>query len=498
MINLDNFARVVSEDTDKGIVTVEAGLRLRDLDKELEKRGLSMPNLGSIDDQSIAGAIATGTHGSSMEHGPLSESISSMKLVLANGQLVQCSATTNSELFRAALVSLGALGIIVEITYHAVPDFKISWKQSLEPISHILETWNTTLWTSAEFTRIWWMPYKDCAVVWRAHKTEEPLSPPPENYYGGKLGFHTYHILLWLGRYVPRLNPWVEWFIFGMQYGFRPGAVVTTAVERGHQGLLMNCLYSQYVNEWALPLSKGPEAIARLRAFIQDPKNHQATSGIPYSSRGLFVHTPVEVRVSNTMPREGSVNQNIRPYLDVTCKTEPTLYLNAIMYRPYLRDPPGVERYYQAFEYLMRDLEGKPHWAKNFTSESSPKIADMYGEDMQAFIKTRNEVDPDGMFLGEWHRHNLPLELSGDDILLEGEAGTRKFGKSSLWGDGLEWIGEKSSQARHVDNSEKSIGLLETDRSKSCSPPMTATSDESFDYMAKGEASVMLPKETKS
>ena len=500
MVNLDHFNRIISEDVEKGILIFQAGLHLHELGDELKKRRFSVPNSGSIDDQSVAGAIGTGTHGSSLNHGLLSECISSMKLVLSNGQLVQCSATTNPELFRAALLSLGALGIIVEITFHAVPDFNISWNQSLQPLSHVLDTWDTTLWKSAEFTRFWWLPYQDTAVVWRADKTDEPVSDPLQSKAGGTAIFHTYHLLLWLAGYFPRLNPWVEWFVFGLQHGFQPGKVSAAGVSEGHKGLLMDCLYSQYVNEWAIPLRHGPEALRRLRAFLLDPNNnHQSISGVPFSNRGLYVHSPVEVRVSNTMPRDGSVNQNSRPYLDPTAKNEPTLYLNAIMYRPYFQDPPHHKRYYQAFEYIMRDLEGKPHWAKNFTVESSPKIVDMYGEDMQEFMKIRNESDPEGMFLGEWHRRNLPVSLSSDNSMLEREADTRVFGNRSQWGDGLEWIGTKSnSNSREGKIPRKTIVVPETDSSNGPSPPTTATSEESFDYMAKGEASMMVPKGTSS
>ncbi|KKY18855.1 putative sugarlactone [Phaeomoniella chlamydospora] len=496
MINLDNFSEILSADTESGVVTFQSGLRLRDLTKELAKRGLSMPNLGSIDEQSVAGVISTGTHGSSLNHGLISESISSMKLILANGQVVQCSGSTNPSLFRAALLSLGALGIIVEITFRAVSDFKIEWTQTLEPLSKILDTWDTTLWTSAEFTRVWWLPYGDTGVVWRAHKTDKSLAPPPKSYYSSRFGYHTYHCLLWLAQCVPRINPWVEWFVFGMQYGFKPGARTSTAVQFGREGLLMDCLYSQFVNEWALPLKSGPEAITRLREFLRNPKDHSRISGIPYSSAGLYVHSPIEVRVSDTSGKTGLVDANSRPLLDPTCRDEPTLYLNATLYRPYLRDPPCTDRYYQAFEYLMREMKGRPHWAKNFTAESSPEIADMYGEDLQDFMKIRDEVDPNGMFLGEWHRRNLPLHISAKDAMIEEQAIIRKFGNgSAAWGDGLEWVG-KREKMKLVDRDEKG-GINPADSngsSASASPPMTATSDESFDYMARGEASLLLGK----
>jgi len=94
--------------------------------------------------------------------------------------------------------------------------------------------------------------------------TTEALQPPPKVFYSGKLGYHIYHNLLALSHWFPSILPWIEWFVFGMEFGFKPGAVVTEAVQPSREGLLLDCLYSQFVNEWALPLEKGPEALTRL------------------------------------------------------------------------------------------------------------------------------------------------------------------------------------------------------------------------------------------
>lgn len=395
-MNLDNYNKLVKVDMDRKTLTVQGGIRLRDLNKNAKEHGLTMPNLGSIDDQSIAGAIATATHGSSLKHGLMCDTVKSFKIVLSDGRAVQCSPDENKELFRAGLVSLGALGIIVEVEYEMVKATNIEWEQTLKPLDEILSRWNADLWTQKEFTRVWWLPYMKRAIVWSATKTDKPLRAPKSGWYGGALGFHTYHTLLWISNRIPRILPAVEWFVFGMQYGFSVGAV-TSAVEEQRTGLLMDCLYSQFVNEWAIPLEKGSEAISRLSAWM----NGEEGSDIPFSSKGLWVHCPVEVRVS-----DGS-HTKTRAFLDTTMSTGPTLFLNATLYRPHLQDPPCTARYYEAFEWLMRELGGRPHWAKNFSYTSQSDIAGMYGSDMDSYLRVRDEVDPDGMFLGAWHRRNI-------------------------------------------------------------------------------------------
>ena len=159
LVNLDNFNRILHVDPETRTVTVQAGIRLSELGARLDKEyGLTLANLGSIDSQSIAGVIATGTHGSSLRHGLLSECIESLSLVLSNGQLVRCSATSNPSLFRAALVSLGALGIVVEVTFKARPSFNIAWRQERYSLSQVFKEWGNDLWTAHEFVRVWWLP----------------------------------------------------------------------------------------------------------------------------------------------------------------------------------------------------------------------------------------------------------------------------------------------------------------------------------------------------
>ncbi|KIW04974.1 uncharacterized protein PV09_04136 [Verruconis gallopava] len=467
MVNLDDFSDVLKVDPEKRTITVQAGRRMTDLNTAAKDHGLTMPNLGSIDIQSIAGAISTGTHGSSLYHGILSQWVQSLRLVLANGAVVRCSKSQNPDLFSAALCSLGALGIIVEVEYQLVPATNIEWTQTLKPLDYILDTWDTTLWTTAEFTRVWWLPYLRRAIVWRAQKSRKEIRPPRSSWYGGMLGFHTYRTLLWLSGFFPRLLPAIEWFVFGMQYGFSEDAT-TDAVEEQRTGLLMDCLYSQFVNEWAIPLRSGPEAIRRLGAWI----NHRdEESGIPFSSKGVWVHSPIEVRVADTSTHSGQA----RPFLDPSCRDEPTLYLNATLYRPFGQDPPCRERYYEAFEWLMKELGGRPHWAKNFQTVSRADIEQMYGEDLQSWRRVRREVDPDAVFVGDWLRRNV---LEAGDF---GACEEMQLWRRNRHTGGVDWIGRQVADSVLALNLEK--------RS-----PSAGSSEESFAHMAgaEAEASILL------
>ncbi|KAF2860232.1 putative sugar 1,4-lactone oxidase [Piedraia hortae CBS 480.64] len=432
MVTLDHFNKILDINKTQKTITAEAGLRLYQLNEKANEADLTIPNLGSIDEQSVAGAIATATHGSSLRHGLLSENIRRIKIVLSNGQVVQCSPSQNIDLYRAALVSLGALGIIVEVEFQLVDACNIEWVQTLQSLDYVLNTWNSCLWSRTEFTRVWWMPYTKRAIVWSAEKTNKALRAPQASWYGGTLGFHIYHNLLWISNHIPAILPWVEWFVFGMQYGFQLGKT-SSAVESMRTGLLMDCLYSQFVNEWALPIERGLEAITRLSAWINGDSE---TAKIPFPIDGVYVHCPIEVRVSDT------TNFRPRPYLDNTCSEGPTLYLNATLYRPYLRDPPCKDRYYEAFEWLMRDLSAKPHFAKNWQFTSSDYIQHAFGEDLQKWLEIRNRNDPEGIFLGEWHQQALGLDQKFKMPLLE----RQKSLSPTDYGDCLAWSGCESAR----------------------------------------------------
>ena len=445
LVNIDHLDKVLDVNEETGIVVVQAGIRLHDFGEKLKEHCLAMPNLGSIDHQSIAGAISTATHGSSLRHGLLSRSVCALKIMLASGSLVSCSPNERTDLFRAALVSLGALGIIVEVTFEAVPGFNIEWSRTVHPLCDILSTWDH-LWTRKEFARVWWMPYSKNCVLWSADKSTKPLRQPPSTFLGGNFGHHVYQALLYVSN-------WIPWILPSLEKLLHSKGEHTTAVQDGHAGLLMDCFFSQFVNEWAIPLEKGPEAMHRLSRWLNDEEG----SYIPFSSKGLFVHAPIEVRVTDTS------STGPRPYLDNTITDGPTLYLNATLYRPYHADPPCRKRYYEAFEWLMKDLGGRPHWAKNFATVTSNELSTMYPE-LVDWLQIRQYSDPDGIFIGDWHRRLLLLGHSRP-------LGERLIQHRPAWGGGTKWYGEMSGlKELSPGGSEESFDLLnDTERDKETS-----------------------------
>lgn len=466
LCNLDKFDKVLRKQEFYGPgngskevkfvdLTVEAGIRIFQLNEYLKQHNLAIQNLGSISDQSIAGLISTGTHGSTQYHGLVSQQVVSLVVANGAGELIKCSAVERPELFRAALLSLGKVGIITQVTIRAVPKYTIKSKQEIIKFSTLLREWDT-IWLDSEFIRIWWFPYSGNCVCWRASKSDEPLSEPRSSWYGTTLGRFFYESLLWVSvNVIPRLTPWVEKFVFRQQYGnvetLGSGDI---AVQNSVEGLNMDCLFSQFVNEWSAPLTNGVDILTELNEKIQDA-----------ASKGdFFVHAPIEVRCSNvTYPgknfedEEGNPSlypsqewlstrsrtsagpvpgNNVRPYLDNSPEREYqpdptkitndqlTLYLNATMYRPFGFNVE-THQWFQIFEDVLGKAHGKPHWAKNFIGlhgehekESDlksqlayggkefysmlgfdPVMHKWFGQNLVDYNNVRREMDPNGVFM---------------------------------------------------------------------------------------------------
>src|ERR1700728_1899315 len=125
----DGLRRIRSVDTGAGLATAEAGCSLRVLNETLLARGLALANLGDIQEQTVAGAIQTGTHGTGRDSGGIAHQVASLELMLASGEMVTCSATERPELLSAAAVGLGALGIVTAVTFRVVPAFLLEARE---------------------------------------------------------------------------------------------------------------------------------------------------------------------------------------------------------------------------------------------------------------------------------------------------------------------------------------------------------------------------------
>ena len=119
-----------------------------------------MPNLGDIVYQSISGAISTSTHGTGLEFKTIAEAVCGMRIVDGEGTVVECDTQQNSEVFHAARVGLGALGIITEVTIKCVEAFNLHAVEEILPIGEV--TNNFDYWSKrTDHIEFFWMPNTD-------------------------------------------------------------------------------------------------------------------------------------------------------------------------------------------------------------------------------------------------------------------------------------------------------------------------------------------------
>ncbi|HLM07804.1 MAG TPA: FAD-binding protein, partial [Blastococcus sp.] len=154
----------VGEVDDDGLVTVGAGTPLHRLNAELVRRGWSLTNLGDIDRQTVAGALATGTHGTGARFGGLATQVRGLQLVTPAGEVLTCDGTTHPEIFSAARIGLGALGVVAAVTLQAVPAFALRAVEGPGTLTAALEGFEE-LMTSTDHVEFYWFPHTDATLL---------------------------------------------------------------------------------------------------------------------------------------------------------------------------------------------------------------------------------------------------------------------------------------------------------------------------------------------
>jgi len=124
LLSAKKLNRILQLDADKKTVTVEAGVRYGTLGEYLQERGFALHNLASLPHISVAGSIATATHGSGVKNGNLATAVSGIEFVTAAGEVVTLTREKDGEQFLGAVVHLGGLGVLTKVTLDIQPTFQ--------------------------------------------------------------------------------------------------------------------------------------------------------------------------------------------------------------------------------------------------------------------------------------------------------------------------------------------------------------------------------------
>ncbi|MBP2339991.1 FAD-linked oxidoreductase [Saccharothrix coeruleofusca] len=343
------------------LVTVRSGTTLRQLNALLDDLGLAMANLGDIDAQTIAGAISTGTHGTGAEFGGLATQVAALELVLADGSLVRCSADERPELFHAARVGLGALGVISTVTLRCVPSFVLHAREYRDRLDPLLERFDhlTAVEDHVEFH---WFPHGDWVMVKRNNRVDEPPAPMSDlrRFYEYELMQNgAYGLVCGLARAVPPASRALSWMC---------GALTGKRVHRdvSHRVFTTPRRVRFVETEYAVPRAALHDVLRELRAVVAR------------LDHGVLV--PVEVRVA--------AGDDI--WLS-TAFGRDTAYVavHQFLGMPY-------RRYFDAFERIAGAVGGRPHWGKMHRLDAAA-LRERYPH-FDDFRRVRAEVDPEGKF----------------------------------------------------------------------------------------------------
>ncbi|KAJ1978166.1 D-arabinono-1,4-lactone oxidase [Dimargaris xerosporica] len=374
MLNLDKLSRVLQVNTAQCTVTVEAGIRLFQLHPILRKYGLAISVLGAISDQSVAGAIATATHGTGVTFGNMSTMVTKLRLVDGTGAIVECSADNKPHILAAAQCHIGALGIITQVTLQCEPAFRLESVQYPIPFDTMVHDLPQLI-KSAEHTKFIWFPYHNNVVISKLNRTTKPASRSPEPWIWTKQKDRLiYELELYASRFMPSLLPGIE-----QRFWNRGFNRTIRAVDWSENIFNFDCMFPQYTTEWAIPQECASQAIQALNKVL-------AQARYP-------IHFPIEIRFA----KQDDVWLSPSYHQDVC-------YIGIVIYKP-LKSEVAYHALWQDFEKVMRSFRGRPHWAK-FHTMGYEDLVKLYPK-LPDFLKVREELDPDGIFINDYVRRHL-------------------------------------------------------------------------------------------
>ena len=157
---LDRYNRLVQIQGE--LVTVEAGMKISALNELLANRGLALPIVGAIDQQTVSGAILTGTHGGSLHHPSMSGYVHQLRLIRADGSVLTLQSSQPD--FQAVAVSMGLLGLISTVTFRCVPAFDLQGESQSLSMDELFQQFDH-IHQNNQYVDIEYVPITDNAQV---------------------------------------------------------------------------------------------------------------------------------------------------------------------------------------------------------------------------------------------------------------------------------------------------------------------------------------------
>jgi len=372
LLHLDRLSGVLGVDRDRRRVRVLAGTPLHVLNPALQSLGLALPNLGDIDRQTISGAIATGTHGTGTRRQGIAAAVSGLTLVLADGSGLDCSAEVEPEVFAAARVGLGALGVVTEVELQCVPAYRLHARESGALLTELLPVIQAEA-DATDHLDLHWFPHTDRVLTKRndvvtAGEGPPPLAPWRSRLDDDLLANRVFEVANRLGAARPSLVPAIN----------RLSSRVLGSREYADDSWKVFCSSRQVrfvESEYAVPRHEVEAVLTELRAEFA-----RTDAPVPF---------PVEVRFAAAD--------------DVWLSTAHERDNAYVAVHQYHRMDAGP--LFAAFEAIVSEHGGRPHWGKVHTL-GAERLRELYPR-FDDFRAVRERLDPGHLFTNDHVAHLL-------------------------------------------------------------------------------------------
>ncbi len=358
LVIVDKLAGLRSHDAERLTASFGAGTRLSDVGPALERVGQGPMILPDIDRQTLAGAISTATHGTGENIHSLAGYVRRLRLVTGAGELVEISGAEDPDMLRAAVVSVGALGIFTEVEMQNREAYRLKARNWAQRTEEVLESFDEMTATHRHF-EMFPLTHSDYALVLAIDETDEPVNnPPPSPEEEAAFGEA---MRSWMALPPAERRPLIN----GLAEQIEP----TEAVDASYR-ILSNVRNNRFNEmEYAVPREVGAECVREVLATI--------------AKREIDVVFPLEYRYVKGDDLWLSMDEGgDRAAISVHRAASED-------YRPL----------FDAVEPVFRKHGGRPHWGK-VHSLSHRELAKLYPK-FEDFRAIRARLDPAGRMLND-------------------------------------------------------------------------------------------------
>lgn len=369
-ISLKNFNAIEHIDHKNHTVTMQAGIRIPSLIKQLKPHNISLKNLGTNIFDSIAGACSTGYHGSGIAHGIFVSDIVEMEIITPKGE--KKIIKNSDEEFDIYAVGLGMLGIIIRVTLQCEPFYKLEVIEKKMPLEEIEAEFDTLLAENDHFKFIW-IPHTKEFMVWLGNHSEKESSSSFKKWmtYGftGVIINNFFHeLLLFAASFKRSLVPSINRLMARLLLPKEGESI--KAVYPSHWAFFLPHVLKQDVVEYAFKIE---DTFLVFREIIE-----------MVDKTGIYVDTPIEVRFVKKDSYWLSPTQG-----------EDVCFIGTKIHFP-LRKKPEYFRYFSEIDRILLKYSGRPHWGKQF--RITQKDFKKNYKKWDTFWEYVDKEDPKGLF----------------------------------------------------------------------------------------------------